>query len=119
MAGDLFIREDATGEGLYAGRPFRAGETVLALDDVAWRPARDMHTVTDPVQGHFFHPVLRATAHACEPNCAVRFVPRSLVALRDIAPGEAINIGYAETEAVIGSPFDCLCGSPRCRGRIG
>ena len=116
---DPFIRADATGEGLYAGRAVRAGETVLALDEVEWRPVRDRHTVTDPAHGHFFHPVLRATAHACEPNCAVRFDPRALVALRDIAAGEAINIDYAATEGVIGSPFDCLCGSARCRGRIG
>lgn len=117
-AGNLLIRGDATGEGLYAARAFRAGERVLDLAKVEWRE-RDRHTVEDPSGAHFFHPVLAATAHACEPNCRLSFSPRSLVALRRIAEGEAISIDYELTESVIGHPFDCLCGGPKCRGRIG
>ncbi|MFI4936864.1 MAG: SET domain-containing protein-lysine N-methyltransferase [Caulobacterales bacterium] len=116
--GALHFRDDATGEGLYAGRTYAAGEVVLDLADVEWR-ARDKHTVEHPSGRHFFHPVLAKTAHSCDPNCAIAFDPLALVARRAIAPGEAVTIDYEATESVISFPFDCLCGSPGCRGRIG
>ena len=38
------------------------------------------------------------------------------IAVRDIAPGEELTDDYGTLN--IEEPFDCLCGSPACRGRI-
>jgi uncharacterized protein len=111
------VKRDRTGSSLYAVRPFAAGETVFAFERVTWGE-RDSHTVEHPNGGHFRDPVLIHTAHSCAPNCRVSFEAMSMVALREIAVGEAISFDYATTESAITQAFDCLCGAPSCRGRI-
>jgi len=55
--------------------------------------------------------------HCCEPN--VGFSGQvSLVALRNIKPGEEICFDYAMSEASDFAEFDCRCGAPGCRGRV-
>ena len=111
------VRRDRTGSGLYAVRAFAAGETVFAFRQVSWGE-RDSHTVEHPGGGHFRDPVLMYTGHSCAPNCRISFEAMAMVALRDIAAGEAIAFDYATTESAITQAFDCLCGAPGCRGRI-
>jgi hypothetical protein len=114
----LIMKKDRTGEGLYACRRYRPGETVFAFEHVAMRPERDRYTVEHPFGGHLFHPVLAKTAHSCDPNCRISILDRAMVAVRTIAPGEPITFDYHSTERRLSHPFDCLCGSARCRGRI-
>jgi hypothetical protein len=59
--------------------------------------------------------------HSCAPTAAL--AKRSdLIALRDLAPGEEITYDYA-TNSSVRNPFvmafECACGAPGCRGRIG
>ena len=54
--------------------------------------------------------------HACEPTTRIR--DREVIAVRDIAEGEGVTFHYCTTEYDRASPFDCLCGSPRCMGVI-
>lgn len=115
----LMLRKDRAGEKLYAARGYRAGERVLELDEVEWRPERDRETVEHPFGGHLYHPVLAKAAHACAPNCRIDFAGRALLASKPIAPGDLITIDYQSTDRRITRPFDCHCGAPRCRGRIG
>ena len=42
----------------------------------------------------------------------------SLVAMRDIAPGEEVCFDYAMSDGSDYDEFDCACGASRCRGRI-
>lgn len=114
----LILKKDTTGEALYAAQSYRPGEVVLKFEHVAWRPARDRYTVEHPFGGHLFHPILAKTAHSCEPNCRISFPDRTLVAVRSIAPGDAITFDYKSTESRMSHPFVCLCGSGQCRGRI-
>jgi len=114
----LIVKKDRTGEGLYAGRTYRSGEAVVEFEQVGWRSQRDRYTVEHPFGGHLFHPVLAKTGHSCEPNCRVSFPDRALLAARSIAAGEPITFDYLTTEHRISYPFNCLCGSRRCRGRI-
>jgi len=118
-ASALILRKDAAGERLYAARGFRAGERVLELDEVVWRPQRDRETVEHPFGGHLYHPILAKAAHSCEPNCRVDFAARALLACAPIAAGDAITMDYLSTDRRLSHPFDCRCGSRRCRGRIG
>jgi D-alanine-D-alanine ligase len=54
--------------------------------------------------------------HSCEPNTA--FVGLNLVAQRDIRVGEELTVDHATFYDRHMTPFDCTCGSPRCRGQI-
>jgi hypothetical protein len=55
--------------------------------------------------------------HSCDPNSGLSG-QITLVAMRDIQPGEEITYDYAMSD---GSPYDefsCSCGSPHCRGHV-
>ncbi|WP_045835396.1 SET domain-containing protein [Hyphomicrobium sp. 99] len=55
--------------------------------------------------------------HSCEPNSGLSG-QITLVAMRDIQPGEEITYDYAMSD---GSPYDefaCSCGSSQCRGHV-
>ncbi len=115
----LFLKEDATGQALYAARTYRPGEIVVDFVEVDWRPKRDRYTVEHPSGLHLHHPVLASVSHSCDPNCQIDLNGRVLVALKTIAAGEAISFDYQTTERRFAYPFDCLCGFSGCRGRIG
>jgi len=92
---------------------------VFRFEDLEWRTHRDQHTVEHPNGQHFFHPTLAKTAHSCDPNCCIDLHDRVMVAVRPIAAGEPISFDYETTETWFTHPFWRLCGSRRCRGRIG
>lgn len=54
--------------------------------------------------------------HSCEPSAWIRGL--SVMALRDIAPGEGVTFDYNATEYAMAEPFDCHCGAPSCVGRV-
>ena len=56
--------------------------------------------------------------HGCEPNVAFDVERSALIALSPIAPGDELTFFYPSTEWAMASPFDCVCGSPRCLGRV-
>jgi hypothetical protein len=55
--------------------------------------------------------------HSCEPNCGMHG-NAVLVAMRDIAPGEALVYDYAMSDGSDYDEFECACGSVQCRGKI-
>jgi hypothetical protein len=57
----------------------------------------------------------RYVNHACEANCLGPGYGFE-IAIRDIAPGEELTDDYGSLNVDV--PFDCLCGSPRCRRQI-
>lgn len=57
------------------------------------------------------------TNHSCNPTAGL-LGQIALVALRDIAPGEAITYDYATSDGTPYDEFDCHCGAPNCRGRV-
>lgn len=103
---------------LYAARAYRPGDGVLEFAEVQWRTHRD-RKVQHPAGGHIYRPVLAMTSHSCEPNCEIVIASRTLIARRPIAAGEPITFDHTRTESRFAHPFDCLCGSRRCRGRTG
>jgi hypothetical protein len=58
----------------------------------------------------------RYVNHSCEPNCMSPGYNFDL-AIRDIQPGEQLSNDYGSLNIVC--PFDCICGSPRCRTHVG
>jgi D-alanine-D-alanine ligase len=54
--------------------------------------------------------------HSCDPNTA--YLGLNVLATRDIQEGEELTLDYADFLDENMEPFDCQCGSPKCRGRI-
>lgn len=114
----LLVKQDPTGESLYAPRAYEAGDVVFSFSDVTWRAERDRYTVEHNSGLHMFDPVLAKTAHSCDPNCRVDLHDMAMKAIRPIAAGDRITFDYHTTESFISSPFDCVCGADTCRRRI-
>ncbi|GAP14050.1 protein containing SET domain [Longilinea arvoryzae] len=55
--------------------------------------------------------------HSCNPNAWISG-QISLLARRDIEPGEEITFDYATTDASDYDTFACHCGDPLCRGVV-
>ena len=112
-----------------AVEPIRAGETVGAFggacvdrtafssfDDARQRRAVQLDDDLFLVGGDHAEDVDHI-AHSCEPNCGMSG-GMLLVALRDIAPGEALTYDHAMTDGDEYDSFDCTCGTASCRGTV-
>ena len=58
-----------------------------------------------------------AINHSCDPNCGMGGASQ-VVAMRDIAIGEALTFDYAMADGSDYDEFDCACGTAVCRGRV-
>jgi uncharacterized protein len=109
--------------------PIAAGETVgafggtcvdrlafAAFDDDRQRRAAQLDDDLFLVGSDQVEPVDHIV-HSCEPNCGMSG-GMLLVALRDIAPGEALTYDFAMTDGDDYDSFDCGCGSSLCRGSV-
>eukprot|EP01112_Ceratiomyxa_fruticulosa_P006795 TRINITY_DN1767_c0_g2_i4.p1 TRINITY_DN1767_c0_g2~~TRINITY_DN1767_c0_g2_i4.p1 ORF type:complete len:171 (-),score=12.99 TRINITY_DN1767_c0_g2_i4:46-558(-) len=56
--------------------------------------------------------------HSCEPNTYIDLATMSLRAVREIKKGSELSFNYLTTEWVVAQPFDCMCGSEMCVGRV-
>lgn len=110
------------GDGVFALRDFKEGETVIKGVVEAVIENRGEHTFTI----HGVHVVLAGPAclvnHSCDPNCRHVFNDSGtfdLVARRDIAPDEQITHDTSAYEYEV-EHFSqkCLCGSEICRGEV-
>lgn len=70
------------------------------------------HNMDDVVQHYFW----RYMNHSCDPSTMIR--DRAVIALRDIAPGDAVTFDYNTTEADMAEPFACHCASAECVGIV-
>jgi uncharacterized protein len=111
--------------GVFAARAFVRGEVVVRWD-VSRRIAKSDIDSLDAAERPYVHPydavslVLvqspeRFVNHSCDHNTEV--VDFADVAIRDIAAGEEITSNYETDGARL--RFECGCGSPSCRQRIG
>jgi hypothetical protein len=57
--------------------------------------------------------------HHCSPNGYFCFDDMTYRALCDVSAGEELTFHYCTTEFEMAAPFDCVCGSPNCVGRVG
>jgi SET domain-containing protein len=115
------------GQGVFALRPFRAGEQIRRVQIV-----REV-TEDAPIRAeagerveHCGYPdgkvVLwgfpdRHLNHSCDPNAYEHYeaVVISIVARRDIASGEEVTVDY-NVNTSGGNSWPCRCGAARCRG---
>ncbi|MEL6892070.1 MAG: SET domain-containing methyltransferase [Actinomycetota bacterium] len=55
--------------------------------------------------------------HSCDPTCRMAG-EITLVAARDLEPGDALTYDYATTDASPYDEFECECGTAICRGKV-
>jgi len=121
------------GRGLFATGAIRKGEVVIATGgrilpfeclkshELPGHPIQvETHLVMSPYDCKELDGIF-VVNHSCAPNLGVSSQV-TLVALRDIAPGEELCYDYAMTdsdpEGIETFAMDCLCNSPGCRKRI-
>ncbi len=134
---DLYVSDaGGKGAGIFAARPFRAGETIVH-EDAATYSSRTVTRAELAAHGHeldwYTFQVGRdayllprgaiddLTNHSCEPTAGIRLDQGGyrLIALRDIAPGEEITYDYSTYLAGDHEAMRCCCGSRHCRGLVG
>lgn len=118
------LRESAgKGAGVFATRPFRAGELVLAGVIEAELDRNDAHASQISWNRFVRHGgLVPKVNHSCDPNCGIGLNTsgaHDLLARLPIATGEEITFDYAMRNYTIEHfPDRCQCGTLRCRGRI-
>lgn len=118
------LRKTATkGEGIFATRPFKAGETVMLGMIEKVLEQNDSHATQIGEDNYVrFVGLFIKVNHSCNPNCGVKVNETgdySLVAMKDIFSDEEIIFDYAMRNYSINFfPSQCTCGSKQCRGRI-
>ena len=91
--------------------PFSARETLAAPTYLTVQTGPDTHILLAPEHLQYIN-------HSCDPNVLFDTARMVIRALRGIAPGDEITFFYPSTEWMMDRPFDCLCGSRACLGRI-
>jgi hypothetical protein len=111
------------GQGVFATRSFRTGETVIV--GVIERRAATNHAHATQVGPSDYVEVGGLGAmvnHSCDPNCGVRVNESGapdLVARRFIARGDEVTFDYAmRNYSIEHFPTECRCGSKLCRGSV-
>ena len=120
---------DGAGFGSFAIAPIPAGTVVAAfggtLMDRATFDSHDADRRSRSIQidedSFLLGPAHRepgdAINHSCEPNCGMGGAAQ-VVAMRDIAVGEALTFDYAMADGSDYDEFTCACGTARCRGKV-
>lgn len=120
------------GKGLVATGLIRAGEVVSRLE-----PGQPHFLITEVItwpqseQDALLHYAYQCSEteivseqgpekymnHSCDPN-TWWLDDDTMIARRDIQPGEEITYDYATTEIAIPWEMDCACGSALCRHKV-
>jgi D-alanine-D-alanine ligase-like ATP-grasp enzyme len=124
------------GYGLFATRPIRCGERIIAFEErphvlvsrtrverdwdelqrswferYAWPLTDELWVIWDSDPENW-----RPINHACEPSAWVDGL--DLVARRDVRQGEEITMDYATLYTEVMPAFECACGAATCRETI-
>jgi len=105
------------GEGVFATRSFRTGETVMVGVIDRELDHNDAHASQISADRFVLHGGLIAKVnHSCEPNCGIRLNPSGA---HDFVARRPITFDYAmRNYSIEYFAAHCLCGSTRCRDRI-
>lgn len=111
------------GEGVFATKDFKEGETVMKGFILGEVPGNHSHATQVALNRWVQHGGLNSKVnHSCNPNCGVSLNEQGaydFVARKDIACEEEISFDYAMRNYVIEHfPKRCICGAPDCRETI-
>ncbi|WP_072688640.1 SET domain-containing protein-lysine N-methyltransferase [Rhodococcus marinonascens] len=113
----------AKGEGVFATRSFRMGETVMIGVIKGEVSANHSHASQVSAERWVFHGgLVPKVNHSCDPNCGVRLNSsgaHDFVARDAITAGQEITFDYAMRNYTIQHfAAHCQCGSRHCRDSI-
>lgn len=111
------------GEGIFATKSFKPGDTVMV--GVIEKTLLENHSHASQISEHVyvFHAgLISKVNHSCDPDCGIKVNStgaHDFVAMRDIEADEEITFDYAmRNYGVDFFPKQCMCGSAKCRGKI-
>jgi hypothetical protein len=108
------------GKALRVQRPIPNGSVILSFEsDTVRSSAPTGSSLQVGIDEHVDGPPTSYLNHSCEPNVFVDTGNRTVVAIRDIQPGEDLQYFYPATEWQLAVPFACNCGTSSCLGQIG
>ena len=107
------------GKALRVQRLIPAGSVVLSLGNDVTRVVTPTATsIQVGVDEHIDGQPTLYLNHSCEPNVFVDAGTLTIVAIRDIQPGEDVQFFYPANEWHMSVPFECTCGTASCLGTI-
>jgi uncharacterized protein len=114
---------DAKGEGVFATRSFRMGETVMIGVIERELAANHSHASQVSAERWVLHGgLVPKVNHSCDPNCGVHLNSsgaHDFVARRAIMAGQEITFDYAMRNYTVQHfAAHCRCGSRHCRDSI-
>ncbi len=118
------LRETAgKGEGVFATRSFKAGETVMVGVIKKVLDRNHSHASQLGENKYVFHAgLVNKVNHSCDPYCGIRVNEtgaHDFVAIKDISVNDEITFDYAMRNFTVDYfQKQCMCGSEKCRGRI-
>ena len=117
---EIWKDEISNHHSLFSVVDFRPGDIVCEFGAAAILPAPSPLTVQVGINEHIYlQPgVLQYINHSCSPNVFFDLASFKAIALRTINKGDELFYFYPSTEWEMAQPFQCLCGSANCLGRI-
>lgn len=123
------LKADKSGNSIFAIEPIKKGELIAVFGGVVYEwedfihlPEREKMLCIQVEDRHFLVPRPISEGdyvnHSCNPNAGLSG-QIGLVAMRDIKIGEEVCFDYAMSDTMDYDSFDCLCGAPTCRGKVG
>ncbi|MBI2385165.1 MAG: SET domain-containing protein-lysine N-methyltransferase [Elusimicrobia bacterium] len=118
------LASSAHGQGVFAERPYAAGEVILVFTGEAMTTAEAdrrgvRHHCLDigPGRQLYADPPARFLNHSCDPNAGL-IDAVTLAAIHPIAAGEEISFDYSTCVPDSSWSLECRCGAPSCRGLV-
>ncbi|MGB3756992.1 MAG: SET domain-containing protein-lysine N-methyltransferase [Rivularia sp. (in: cyanobacteria)] len=114
---------DGKGEGVFAIRTFKLGETIMVGRFEKMLDENHSHASQIGENKFALHAgLISKVNHSCNPNCGIKINQtdaHDFVAMKDISVGEELSFDYAMRNYTVNYfPPKCMCGSEECRGRI-
>ena len=117
---EIWKDEISNHHSLFSVVDFQPANIVCEFGAAAILPAASALTVQVGINEHIYlQPgVLQYINHSCSPNIFFDLTTFKAICLRPINKGDELFYFYPSTEWEMAEPFQCLCGSANCLGRI-
>lgn len=122
MPNVIIKKSTINNKGIFANRYFKKGDLVIK-----WKPKvisiqefntlvkkHNIYLTKQDGKCFLMQPPEKHMNHSCDPN--TKAINNSDVAIKNIKIGEEITSNYLNSSPI--DPFQCNCGSKKCRGRL-
>ncbi|EST29617.1 SET domain-containing protein-lysine N-methyltransferase [Streptomyces roseochromogenus] len=119
MVAVRIVDQPGTGLGLVTEVALREGDVVASICGAEYRshPTRTSIQIADDRHMDGLQ-VVAYLNHSCDPGTYVDVRALTVIAARNLVPGDALTFFYPSTEWAMACPFVCACASDGCLGRV-